>query len=198
MARAGGQRLAELLEPLRRGDRRLARRMTGWDSAWARRLLPPVERAAEHTKVWWAAALTMAAGGGRRGRKAAAAGVTAMAVAELLSNGVAKQLVQRRRPPAEWIPHGDDEDRPDSSSFPSGHTAAAVAFTAATAPSWPWAGAVCAVPMALVAIERVHSGAHYPSDVAAGAAVGLTAAALVRAVPPPRRLPPGMASRCRG
>ncbi|CAL9629762.1 phosphatase PAP2 family protein [Streptomyces sp. enrichment culture] len=173
----------ELLASLRSGDHRLTKRMAAWDSAWARQLLPPVEEAAEQTKLWWAAAVMMATGRGWRGREAAAAGVTAMAVAESLSNGVAKQLVERRRPPKEWVPHDDVEDRPDSSSFPSGHTAAAVAFTAAVAPSWPWAGAVCAVPMTLVAIERVHSGAHYPSDVAAGAAIGLAAAALVRATP---------------
>ncbi|MGW6862485.1 phosphatase PAP2 family protein [Streptomyces xanthophaeus] len=157
--------------------------MAVWDSAWARRLLPPVEEAAEHTKLWWAAAMIMAAGGSWRGRKAAAAGVAGMAVAELLSNGVAKQLIERRRPPQEWIPHDDVEDRPDSSSFPSGHTAAAVAFTVAVAPSWPWAGAACAVPIVPVALERVHSGAH-PSDVAVGAAIGAASAALVRITPP--------------
>ncbi|MFI9254952.1 phosphatase PAP2 family protein [Streptomyces sp. NPDC053069] len=58
---------------------------------------------------------------------------------------------------------------PESSSFPSGHTAAAAAFTAAVWPAWPLAGMVCAVPAAAVAIERVQSGAHFPSDVAAGA-----------------------------
>ncbi|MEK9520647.1 phosphatase PAP2 family protein [Streptomyces venezuelae] len=173
----------KLLASLHSGDHRLTQRMAVWDSAWARQLLPPVEEAAEHTKLWWAAAVIMAMGGGRRGRKAAAAGVTSMAVAELLSNGVAKQLVERRRPPKEWIPHDDVEDRPASSSFPSGHTAAAVAFTAAVAPIWPWTGAVCAVPAAMVAIERVHSGAHYPSDVVAGVAVGLSVAALLRATP---------------
>ncbi len=173
----------EILAALRNGDHRLTKRMAAWDSAWARQLLPPVEDAAEHTKLWWAAAVVMAAGGRGRGRQAAAVGITAMAVAELLSNGVAKQLVERRRPPKEWIPNDDVEDRPDSSSFPSGHTAAAVAFTAAVAPSWPWAGAACGVPMTLVAIERVHSGAHYPSDVAAGAVIGLAAAALVRKAP---------------
>ncbi|MFJ8133896.1 phosphatase PAP2 family protein [Streptomyces hydrogenans] len=168
---------------LRDRDHRLTRQVAAWESPAARRLLPAVEEAAEHTKLWWAAALLMAAAGGRRGRQAAAAGVLAMAVAEALSNGVAKQLVERRRPPEEWIPHDDVADRPDSSSFPSGHTAAAVAFTAAVAPSWPWAGAACAVPGVLVAVERVHSGAHYPSDVAAGAVIGGAAAALVRWVP---------------
>ncbi|MDX3539138.1 phosphatase PAP2 family protein [Streptomyces sp. MB09-01] len=172
-----------LLASLRAGENGLTKRMASWDSPWARGLLPPVEDAAEHTKLWWAAAALMAAGGGWRGRRAAVAGVAGMAVAQVLSNGVAKQLVDRRRPPKEWFPHEDVEERPDSSSFPSGHTAAAVAFTAAVAPSWPWAGAACAVPTVLVAIERVHSGAHYPSDVAAGAAIGLAAASVVRAAP---------------
>ncbi|MFD3872239.1 phosphatase PAP2 family protein [Streptomyces sp. NPDC058623] len=182
-ARTTKRRSLEILAALRSGDHRLTRRMAAWDSAWARQVLPPVEEAAEHTKLWWAAAAIIAAGGGRRGRGAAAAGIASMAVAELLSNGVAKQLVERSRPPKEWIPHDDVEDRPDSSSFPSGHTAAAVAFTAAVASCLPWAGAACAVPAVLVALERVHSGAHYPSDVAAGAGVGLAAAALVRATP---------------
>ncbi|MEU9305642.1 phosphatase PAP2 family protein [Streptomyces sp. NPDC048269] len=172
-----------LLASLRAGENGLTKRMASWDSVWARGLLPSVEDAAEHTKLWWAAAVVMAAGGGWRGRRAAVAGVAGMAVAQVLSNGVAKQLVERRRLPKEWFPHEDVEERPDSSSFPSGHTAAAVAFTAAVAPSWPWAGAACAVPTVLVAIERVHSGAHYPSDVAAGAAIGLAAAAAVRAAP---------------
>ncbi|MEU9438980.1 phosphatase PAP2 family protein [Streptomyces sp. NPDC048252] len=106
-----------------------------------------------------------------------------MAVAEVTSNGVLKQVWHRRRPPKEWISHEEVHDRPDSSSFPSGHTAAGVAFSAAVAVVWPWAGAVCAVPAAVVAAERVHTGAHYPSDVAVGAAVGLAAAALVHRAP---------------
>ncbi|MFJ6797300.1 phosphatase PAP2 family protein [Streptomyces sp. NPDC091268] len=171
---------------VRAHDDRLTRRMAAWDSPWARRVLPPVEEAAEHTKVWWAAATAMALGGGWRGRRAATAGIAGMAMAEVLSNAVAKQLVERRRPPKEWIPHDDVEDRPDSSSFPSGHTAAAVAFTAAVAPTWPWAAAACAVPAALVGIERIHSGAHYPSDVATGLVIGVACAALVRTAP--RRL----------
>ncbi|MEW2418188.1 phosphatase PAP2 family protein [Streptomyces sp. NPDC046866] len=170
-------------EGLRSRDHRLTRRIAACDAPVARRLLPAVEEAAEHTKLWWAAALAMAAWGGWRGRRAAAAGVLAMAAAEVWSNGLAKPLVERRRPPAEWIPHEGVADRPDSSSFPSGHTAAAVAFTAAVASRWPWAGAACAVPTALVAVERVHSGAHYPSDVAAGAMIGGAAAALVRTAP---------------
>lgn len=142
--------------------------------------LSAVEESAESSKLWCAAAAAMAWRGGWRGRRAAA-GLVAMVVAQLASNGLCKQLADRPRPPAEWIPHDEVADRPDSSSFPSGHTAAAVAFTAA--PTWPAAGALCAVPTALVAVERVQSGAHYPSDVAAGAAIGLAGAWLTRRAP---------------
>ncbi|MGW7721043.1 phosphatase PAP2 family protein, partial [Streptomyces chartreusis] len=51
------------------------------------------------------------------------------------------------------------------------------------APTWPAAGAACAVPTAAVALERVQSGAHYPSDVAAGTAIGLASAWLTRRAP---------------
>ncbi|MFI6808097.1 phosphatase PAP2 family protein [Streptomyces luteogriseus] len=171
------------MENLRDGDRRLARRSIAWGPPWVRRVAPSVEEAAEHTKLWWAAAGMMAAAGGWRGRTAAAAGITAMATAQVLSNAVAKQLYRRRRPPQEWVSAEDLQDRPDSSSFPSGHTAAAFAFAGAVAPVWPAAGAACAVSAVTVAAERVHSGAHYPFDVAAGGALGLAAAALVRAAP---------------
>jgi membrane-associated phospholipid phosphatase len=43
--------------------------------------------------------------------------------------------------------------------------------------------ASCILPAVLVALERVHSGAHYPSDVAAGAVIGLAAARSVHVLP---------------
>ncbi|MET7844381.1 phosphatase PAP2 family protein [Streptomyces sp. NPDC005356] len=166
-------------------DRQLARRMIAWGPSWVRQVAPAVQEAAEHTKLWWATAAAMATLGGWRGRTAAAAGVTAMTTAQLLSNAVAKPLYRRRRPPPEWVPEEKVQERPDSSSFPSGHTAAAFGFASAVAPVWPAAGAACGVSAVMVAAERVHSGAHYPSDAAAGAVIGLVAAALVRAAPRP-------------
>ncbi|MGV9941632.1 phosphatase PAP2 family protein [Streptomyces sp. NPDC003401] len=175
----------DVRQDLRDGDRRLTRRVASWRSPVARQALSAVEEAARHTRLWWGAAFVMAAAGGGRGRRAAAAGVAGMTAAQLVANGVLKQLRYRRRPPKEWIPHEGVHDRPDSSSFPSGHTAAAVGFTAAVAGVWPSAGALCAVPAAAVAVERVHTGAHYPSDVAVGALIGLTTAALTQRVPRP-------------
>ena len=70
-------------------------------------------------------------------------------------------------------------------SFPSGHTATAVALALALGTLYPrgrWWFLVIAL---LVACQRVESGAHYPSDVLCGAAVGnlVAAYAFVGAAP---------------
>ncbi|MFD5357182.1 phosphatase PAP2 family protein [Streptomyces sp. NPDC058657] len=171
------------LADFKEGDRRLTRRMAHWTSPWVRQVLPVVESAAEGTKLWWAAAAVMTVAGGHRERKAAAVALASMGVSELVSNAVCKRLCERPRPPKELIPHDDVHDRPDSSSFPSGHTAAAVGFAAAVAGTSPGWGAACAVPAVAVAVERVHSGAHYPSDVAVGAVIGLASAWMIHRAP---------------
>ncbi|MDQ0585425.1 phosphatase PAP2 family protein [Streptomyces rishiriensis] len=172
-----------LLTRSREADRVLTQQAASRIPPGVAKVLSGVEEAAESTKLWCGAAVAMAWFGGWRGRKAAAAGLGALVVAQLAANGLCKQLADRPRPPEEWIPHDEVADRPASSSFPSGHTAAAVAFTAAVAPAWPAAGVLCAVPAVLVAVERVQSGAHYPTDVVAGASIGLASAWLTRRAP---------------
>ena len=61
---------------------------------------------------------------------------------------------------------------PASRSFPSGHTAAAVAFAGGVGSVLPAAGVPLHVLAALVAYSRVHTGVHYPGDVLAGALLG--------------------------
>lgn len=61
----------------------------------------------------------------------------------------------------------------DEFSFPSGHTLHAVAFTMVLAVHYPLV-AWCTLPFTvLVAMSRVVLGLHYPSDVLAGAAMGI-------------------------
>jgi undecaprenyl-diphosphatase len=60
----------------------------------------------------------------------------------------------------------------DRYSFPSGHTLHAVCFTVVLTSYLPeWTGAVVALA-SLIALSRVILGLHYPTDVAAGAALG--------------------------
>jgi undecaprenyl-diphosphatase len=71
----------------------------------------------------------------------------------------------------------------DPWSFPSGHTLHAVAFNVVAAGDLP-ALALALAPFTLaVAASRVVLGLHYPSDVAAGAGLGLLLAAAVLALP---------------
>ncbi|MFJ6729938.1 phosphatase PAP2 family protein [Streptomyces sp. NPDC091281] len=138
--------------------------------------------AADHSKLSFVVAGALALRGGRS-RRAAALGVAAVGVASATANLLGKRLVRRPRPhravdspyPGRHVP------MPDSASFPSGHTASAVAFAAAVGPALPAA----AVPLGLLACavgySRVHTGVHYPGDVVAGALLGTGAAAVVLA-----------------
>ena len=62
----------------------------------------------------------------------------------------------------------------DQFSFPSGHTLHAVCFTVQMAAHYPTLGWVL-IPLTLtIAGSRVVLGLHYPTDVLAGAAIGLS------------------------
>ena len=66
-----------------------------------------------------------------------------------------------------------------SQSFPSAHTATAVGFAAGLIWLYPNGRVLFTVLAALVGCQRIASGAHYPSDVLAGAAIGCLAAAFL-------------------
>lgn len=69
----------------------------------------------------------------------------------------------------------------DESSFPSGHTAGAVAVAAAVAHDYPEAGPAAYAAAAVIAALQIPRCTHYASDVGAGAIVGMAAAAGVNA-----------------
>ncbi|MGA1800456.1 phosphatase PAP2 family protein [Sphingomonas sp. 4RDLI-65] len=76
---------------------------------------------------------------------------------------------------------GDSDDH-EQTSFPSGHTAGAVAVARAASRDIDGAGAPAALVTGLVAAAQPLNGKHYLSDLVVGAAVGWIAEALVSAV----------------
>jgi len=145
------------------------------------RALVGITRAANYSRLWLAIAAGLAACGGAPGRRAAGRGIVALAIAAAVANGPAKLLVRRRRPA--WRSRPTLIRTPRSTSFPSGHSAAAVAFATGASAQLP-ALAPALVPLAgIVAYSRVHTGVHYQSDVAAGAAIGLGAGMLAARLP---------------
>ncbi|WP_176562705.1 phosphatase PAP2 family protein [Paracoccus liaowanqingii] len=76
----------------------------------------------------------------------------------------------------------DEGQGGDESSFPSGHTAGAVAVATAMACNLPRTSVPVLLAAAVVAGIQVPRAKHYPMDVAAGAVLGLASALVVRAV----------------
>lgn len=119
---------------------------------------------------------------GRRGASAAGfAALLALGIGQIISAAVdrARPFVTHPGHVHLLISHSKD------AGFPSDHATGAFAIAIALLLRHRPAGIVALVLAALVAVGRVSVGAHYPSDVVAGALLG-AAAALVLLIPPLR------------
>jgi membrane-associated phospholipid phosphatase len=130
-----------------------------------------VSTAANYSRLSIGIAALMSAVGGPRDRRAAASGLVSVGATAAIINLVIKPLGRRRRPDRP-LAAGRAVPMPSSRSFPSGHTAAAVAFASGVARELPLAGIPLQALAALVGYSRVHTGVHYPGDVVAGALLG--------------------------
>ncbi|WAZ25158.1 phosphatase PAP2 family protein [Streptomyces cinnabarinus] len=153
----------------------------------AERVLPRLSRSANHGVLWFAAGALMAATRTPRARRAAVRGLASLSLASLTINTLGKRSVRRPRPVLDPVPQVRHLKRqPITTSFPSGHSASAAAFATGVALESPaWGAAVAPVAWS-VALSRVYTGVHFPSDVLAGAALGACAAYAVRGLVPTR------------
>ena len=140
----------------------------------ADRAMARLSDAADYSRLSIASAGALALLGGAKGRRAAAMGLASVAVTATVANLVLKPLGGRRRPDraVQEVPVARQVRMPGSTSFPSGHTAAAFAFATGVGHVSPAA----AIPLhglaALVGYSRIHTGVHFPGDVIVGALVG--------------------------
>jgi undecaprenyl-diphosphatase len=130
----------------------------------------------EHGAVWFAlagvAALRARNPEQRRAAGRAAAGIAAAFVA----NVAIKNVVRRRRPQLPDLP--PLVGTPTGLSFPSTHAATSFAGARALGAAGLPSGALHALAVSLAA-SRLYLGVHYPSDIAAGAALGHVVGGLV-------------------
>ena len=131
---------------------------------------------ADRGVLWWTLAAVLAV---TRRRRAAARGLASLLVASALTNLIAKQVFGGDRPLLADVPIARHLPKPPiTPSFPSGHSASAAAFAAGVALERPKIGAAIA-PVALgVGYSRLHTGAHWLSDVVGGLALGVGVAGL--------------------
>lgn len=129
--------------------------------------------------VW--IALTLALLAIRRTRKVGVCCALGLILSLLMTNLALKNWIQRARP----FEHLDTLRllirRPSDFSFPSGHTSASFAVGWTMFRRLPRRfGVLALVLAALIALSRLYVGAHYPTDVLGGAAVGLLSSHLAR------------------
>jgi diacylglycerol kinase family enzyme/membrane-associated phospholipid phosphatase len=149
-------------------------------------VMPPLTRAADHSKLWFVIAAGLFATRKPSVQRGATRGLVTLGVTSLFTNQVAKRIRARPRPLYNSVPVVRRvRRRPTSNSFPSGHSASAAAFAVGVGLENPPVGFALALLAGLVGLSRVATGAHYPGDVIAGLGVGAGIAVLGgRLVPP--------------
>ena len=161
-------------------DRMLLKAVSGLPGGNHDVLFRRLSASANHGKLWFAVAGGLALIPGKP-RRAALHGLIAQGVASAVTNVVFKTLLPRARPLPEHLPvFRFVNPQPTSSSMPSGHSASAAAFAVGVGLVQPAIGAALAPLAAGVAYSRVHTGAHWPSDVLFGSAIGAGAAMITR------------------
>jgi len=121
---------------------------------------------------WVAAGIGLAWLGGPKGRRAGIATALASLGTTYTVQRMVKPIFRRHRPfvNREMLVVGI---RTADASFPSGHTASSFAAATALATFYPNAAPLVFTLAALVGASRVHLGHHFPSDVTAGAVIGI-------------------------
>ena len=163
-----------LLEEAERVDIALYAAVAQTSTPTLDRAMSRLSRAADYSRLSIASAAVLALTGGASGRRAAAMGLASVGVTATVCNLAVKPLGRRRRPDraARAVPLARHVRMPVSSSFPSGHSAAAFAFATGVGSVLPQVAIALRGLAALVAYSRVHTGVHYPGDVVAGSLLG--------------------------
>lgn len=152
------------------------------------RFLGKVSEVADQPQLTTLNLLTVAAGAMRRDRQLLETGLHMLAAHALatLAKSVIKRSVDRTRPKL-LVDEGRYTRRPGQrnegpyNSFPSGHTAGAVAVARALARHYPAAALPAYGAAAAIAFIQIPRCAHYVSDIGAGALLGLASEAVVQA-----------------
>jgi membrane-associated phospholipid phosphatase len=144
------------------------------------RVMGRLAGAADYSRLWLGSAVLLATVRGAQGRRAAGMGLASIATASTLVNVAIKPLARRRRPDRTklGVPLARHVPMPVSRSLPSGHSASAFAFATGVGHVLPRDAIALRALAALVAYSRVHTGVHFPGDVAIGALIGAASAQL--------------------
>lgn len=174
-------------EPVFEIDKRIRKALLPYRETRPVEAISWLSQAGDQAQLRWLAGGTMTVGLLRRDPRMIGAGVRMLIAHEAatLMKDFVKRRVIRARPRSaagkDQKPRKGRDTRKEASSFPSGHSAGAVAVARAAAAVYPEHGKTAKAAAAAVSLGRIPGCAHYPTDVAAGAAIGALAAGFVNA-----------------
>ncbi len=160
-------------------DHKITSEVNGERDSWPVRLIGAASEIGDQPQMRIICAATVAEGVARRNVHLTSTGFRMLAAHTLATwakSGI-KSVIDRRRPKDGDDPRvrEGDSDRHEENSFPSGHSAGAVAVAEAIARAYPdHAGAARGAALS-VSVVQVPRGTHYAGDVLAGIAIGLIA-----------------------
>lgn len=178
-----------MIDTLMSYDRAIGDAAAALRNSAAMKIIGPASDIADQWQLFAICAATGGWGALYRKRKLVQTGVNmavAMLAATVLKNLI-KSHVDRTRPEVvarggQYIFQPGKHDVPDLDSFPSGHTAGAVAVALAIADQYPSTKLIAFGAAASVAAVQVPRAKHYPIDLVAGCIIGLVAQAAARRV----------------
>lgn len=178
----------EIAEPVIEFDRQVRDAMLPYRSTAPARAIGWLSAAGDQAQLRVLSAGTVTIGLLRRDPRMVAAGVRMLVAHEAatLAKDFVKKRVVRERPRSSGgkhpRPRRGRDTRKEKSSFPSGHSAGAMAVAQAVAGAYPEHAAGARAAATAVALGRVPGCAHYPTDIAAGSAIGFAVGALVNSL----------------
>ena len=176
----------DFVRQLEQTDIEIAEEAANWRDYPAVQALGKLSELADQPPLIMLSAATLLAGLGLRNARLARAGARMLA-AHLLATTIKAQVkrrVDRTRPfvladERRYKIGKGEHDEGKYNSFPSGHAAGAVAVAQAVAREYSAAALPARLLAAAVALIQIPRCAHFPSDIGAGAAIGLSAEKLV-------------------
>ena len=171
-----GKKTATLAE---RVDRRVSAKVNQKRDSWPMRLIGSASEIGDQPQMRMLCAATIIFGVVRRDSRLAKTGVKMLAAHTLATwgKGGVKAVIDRTRPDSGDNPkvRVGNSDSHDETSFPSGHSAGAVAVAEAFVRSYPNHAMAARTAALAVAAVQVPRGTHYAGDVVAGVLIGLAA-----------------------
>ena len=162
-----------------KADHKITSEVNGERDSWPVRLLGAASEIGDQPQMRIICVATVADGIARRDLYLTSTGLRMLAAHTLATwtkSGI-KAVVDRRRPKDGDDPRLREGDsyRHEDNSFPSGHSAGAVAVGEAIARAYPDHAAAARGAALSVSVVQVPRGTHYAGDVLAGIAIGLIA-----------------------